>query len=30
VFYNRKRRHSAIGMVSPAEFERMFTERQAA
>lgn len=30
VFYNRKRRHSAIGMVSPAEFERAFTERQAA
>jgi len=27
---NRKRRHSAIGMVSPAEFERMFTQRQAA
>lgn len=30
VFYNRQRRHSAIGMVSPAEFERQFTERQAA
>jgi transposase InsO family protein len=30
VFYNRKRRHSAIGMVSPAEFEKAFTERQAA
>ncbi len=30
VFYNRKRRHSAIGMASPAEFERAFTERQAA
>jgi putative transposase len=22
VFYNRQRRHSTIGMVSPAEFER--------
>ncbi len=30
VFYNRQRRHSAIGYVSPAEFERMFLERQAA
>jgi transposase InsO family protein len=30
VFYNRQRRHSAIGYVSPAEFERRFTERQAA
>ncbi len=30
VFYNRQRRHSAIGYVSPAEFERAFTERQAA
>jgi transposase InsO family protein len=30
VFYNRQRRHSAIGMVSPAEFEKAFTERQAA
>jgi transposase InsO family protein len=30
VFYNRQRRHSAIGYVSPAEFERQFTERQAA
>jgi transposase InsO family protein len=30
VFYNRQRRHSAIGYASPAEFERQFTERQAA
>src|SRR6516165_10648422 len=30
VFYNRQRRHSAIGMMCPAEFEKAFTERQAA
>jgi transposase InsO family protein len=30
VFYNQERRHSAIGYISPAEFERRFTERQAA
>jgi len=30
VFYNRQRRHSAVGYVSPAEFERRFTERQTA
>jgi putative transposase len=29
-FYNPQRRHSAIGYASPAEFERAFTERQAA
>ena len=26
LFYNRKRRHSAIGYVSPAEYERQFNE----
>ncbi|GEN11436.1 hypothetical protein MFU01_64730 [Myxococcus fulvus] len=31
VFYNRKRRHSALGYVSPAEYERMAVmKRQAA
>ena len=30
VFYDRQRRHSAIGIVSPAEFERLFTKRPAA
>jgi len=30
VFYNRLRRHSAIGMLSPAEFERRYREKQAA
>jgi transposase InsO family protein len=30
VFYNRQRRHSAIGMLSPAEFERRYREQQAA
>jgi transposase-like protein len=29
-FYNRQRRHSAISYISPAEFERRFTEGQAA
>jgi len=29
-FYNRQRRHSAIGMLSPAEFERRYQEKQAA
>jgi putative transposase len=26
VFYNRKRRHTTIGMISPAEFERRWYE----
>lgn len=30
VFYNRQRRHSGLGMISPAEFERRYRERQAA
>jgi putative transposase len=30
VFYNNQRRHSVCGYLSPAAFERMFTERQAA
>ena len=29
-FYNPQRRHSAIGYMSPAEFERAARERQAA
>jgi len=29
-FFNRQRRHSAIRYVNPAEFERVFTEVQAA
>ena len=28
VFYNQQRRHSSIGYVSPAEFERRFHEAQ--
>ena len=29
VFYNRERRHSTIGYVSPAEFEARYLERGA-
>jgi putative transposase len=28
VFYNRKRRHTTIGTISPAEFERRWYEKQ--
>ncbi len=28
VFYNRKRRHTTIGAISPAEFERRWYEEQ--
>ncbi len=27
VFHNRRRRHSALGMLTPIEFEKMHTER---
>lgn len=30
LFYNQRRRHSTLGLVSPAEFERRAAERQAA
>jgi putative transposase len=30
VFYNRLRRHSTIGNLSPAEFERRYAEQLAA
>jgi putative transposase len=30
VFYNQRRRHSTLGLISPAEFERRAAERQAA
>ena len=30
VFYNQQRRHSAIGYISPAEYERATAVRQAA
>ena len=29
-FYNTHRRHSALGYLSPAAFERQFTQEQAA
>jgi putative transposase len=30
VFYNQRRRHSTLGLISPAAFERRAAERQAA
>jgi len=30
VFYNQRRRHSTLGQISPAEFERRARRRQAA
>ena len=30
VFCNQRRRHSTLGLISPAEFERRAAERQAA
>src|SRR5690625_4558897 len=30
VFYNRKRRHSSLGYVSPAEYETRYAQRKAA
>lgn len=30
VFYNRKRRHSSLGQLSPAEFETRYAQRKAA
>jgi putative transposase len=30
VFYNQRRRHSTLGQISPAEFERRGQVRQAA
>ena len=30
IFYNRQRRHSVLGYVSPVAFERQHTEKRAA
>lgn len=30
VFYNRKRRHQALGYISPVEFKRRYTANLAA
>ncbi|MFB4317576.1 IS3 family transposase [Actinomadura sp. 21ATH] len=30
IFHNRRRRHSALGMLSPIEYERLHTARQLA
>lgn len=30
VFYNRRRRHSTLGYLSPAEYERRYHQQQAA
>jgi transposase InsO family protein len=30
VFYNRTRRHSSLGMISPIAYEKLYTERTSA